>query len=86
MYATFNHPRMNDLAPENLGNIFSMLSDAHIRVLRNTRCSLAVSKRRTAYGQKSLEFRGANAWNKLDSEVKLAPSIQSFKSKLEALS
>ena len=40
---------------------------------------------RTAYGQKSFAFRRANAWNKLDSEVKLAPSIQSFKTKLKAL-
>ena len=66
---------LNDLAPENLGNIFSKLSDVHARVLRNTRSNLAVPKRRTAYGQKSFAFRGANAWNKLDSEMKLAPSI-----------
>ena len=75
---------LNDLAPENLGNIFSKLSDVHARVLRNTKCNLALPKMRTAYGQKSFAFRGANAWNKLDSEMKLAPSIQSFKSKLKA--
>ena len=77
---------LNDLAPKNLGNIFSKLPDVHTRVLRNTRCNLAVPNRRTAYGQKSFAFRGANAWNKLDSEMKLAPSIQSFKSKLKSLS
>ena len=75
---------LNDLAPENLGNIFSKLSDVHAKVLRNTKCNLALPKMRTAYGQKSFAFRGANAWNKLDSEMKLAPSIQSFKSKLKA--
>ena len=75
---------LNDLAPENLGNIFSKLSDVHARVLRNTKCNLALPKMRTAYGQKSFAFRGANVWNKLDSEMKLAPSIQSFKSKLKA--
>ena len=32
-----------------------------------------------------ISFRGANAWNKLDSGMKLAPSIQSFKVKLKAL-
>ena len=58
---------LNDLAPENLGNIFSKLSDVHARVLRNTKCNLALPKMRTAYGQKSFAFRGANAWNKLDS-------------------
>ena len=77
---------LNDLAPENLGNFFSKLSDVHTKVLRNTKCNLAVPKMRTAYGQKSFAFRGANVWNKLDSEVKLAPSIQSFKTKLKVLS
>ena len=76
---------LNELAPKNLGNIFFILSDVHTRVLRDTKCNLAVSKMRTAYGQKSLAFRGANAWKKLDSEMKFAPSIQSFKTKLKAL-
>ena len=77
---------LNDLAPENLGNIFSKFSDVHTKVLSNTKCNLAVPKTRTAYGQKSFAFRGAKVWNKLDSEVKIAPSIQSFKTKLKALS
>ena len=71
---------------ENLGSIFSKLSDVHTRFLRNTKCNLAVPNMKTAYGQKSLASLGANAWNKLDSEMKLAPSIQSFKTKLKALS
>ena len=75
---------LNDLAPENLGNIFSKLSDVHTRVLRNTKCNLPVPKMRTAYGQKSFAFRAATAWNKLELEMKLASSIQSFKSKLKA--
>ena len=58
------------LAPENLGNIFYKLSDVHTRVLRDTKCNLAVPKMRTAYGQKSFAFRGAKAWNKLDLEMK----------------
>ena len=77
---------LNDLAPENLGKIFSKLSDVHTKVQRNTKCNLAVPQMRTAYGKKSFAFRGDNVWNKLDSEVKLAPSIQSFKTKLKALS
>ena len=76
---------LNDLAPKNLGNIFSKLSDVHTRILRNTKCILAVPKMRTADDKTSFAFRGANAWNKLDLEMKLAPSIQLFKSKLKAL-
>ena len=75
---------LNDLASENLGNTFSTLSDVHTSVLQNTKWNLAVSKMRTAYGHKSFVFRGANAWNKLDSQMKLALSIQSFKKKLKA--
>ena len=74
---TMVYKSLNELAPENLGNIFYKLSDVHTRVLRDTKCNLTVPKIRTAYG--------AKAWNKLDSEMKLAPSIQSFKAKLKAL-
>ena len=83
--STMVYKSLNNLTPEILGNLFSKLSDAHTRVLRNTKCNLAVPQRRTAYVQKSFAFRGAKAWNKLDSEVKLAPSFQSFKTKLKAL-
>ena len=41
-----------------LGNIFFKLSDVHTRVLRNTKCNLAVSKMRAAYGQKSFALCG----------------------------
>ena len=64
---TMMYKSLNDLAPENLGNLFSKLSDVHTKVLRNTKCNLAVPKMRTPYGQKSFAFRGANVWNKLDS-------------------
>ena len=79
------HKSLNELAPENLGNIFHKLSDVRAGVLRDTKCNLAVPTMRTAYGQKSFAFRGAKAWNELDSEMKLAPSIQLFKTKQKAL-
>ena len=65
---TMVYKSLNKLAPENLGNMLHKLSDVHTRVLRDTKCNLAVPKMRTAYGQKSFAFRGAKAWNKLDSE------------------
>ena len=76
---------LNELASENLGNIFFKLSDVHTRALCDTKCNLAVPKMRIAYGQKSFAFRGAKTWNKVDSEMKLASSIQSFKTKIQAL-
>ena len=33
-------------------------------------------------GQKSCSYRGAKLWNALANEVKLAPSLSGFKSKL----
>ena len=46
---TMVYKSLNELAPENLGNIFHKLSDVHTRVLRNTKCNLAVPKMRTTY-------------------------------------
>ena len=73
---------LNGLAPDNLAKIFSRLSDVHNRVLRNIKCDLAIPRMRTAYGQRSLAFRGADAWNKLHCDIKLAPPMQSFKAKI----
>ena len=75
---------LNGLSPNNLCQIFSRLSDVDNRVLRNTKCDLVIPRMRTAYGQNAFVFRGVDTWNKLNSGIKLAPSIQSFKAKLKA--
>ena len=82
--STMVYKSLNGLAPDNLCQIFSRLSDVHSRVLRNTKCDLYIPRMRTAYGQNSFAFRGVDTWNKLHSDIKLAPSIQSFKAKLKA--
>ena len=74
---------LNGLVPNNLCQIFARLSDVHNRVLRNTKYDLVIPRMRTAYGQNSFAFRGVDTWNKLHSNIKLAPSIQSFKAKLK---
>ena len=68
---------LNGPAPENLPDL---LTDVHNRVLRSTKCDLAIPLMRTAYAHCSFAYCGANAWNNLNNEVKLASSIQSFKS------
>ena len=75
---------LNGLAPDNLCQIFSQLSGIHNRLLRNTECDLGIPRMRTAYGQNSFAFCGVDTWNKLHSEIKLAPSILSFKATLKA--
>ena len=74
---------LNGFAPDNLCQIFSQLSDVHSWVLRNTKCDLDIPRMRTAYGQNLFAFRGVDRWNKFHSDIKLAPSIQSFKAKLK---
>ena len=62
----------------------SCLSDVHNWVLQNMKCDLVIPRMRTAYGQNSFAFCRVDMWNKLHSDIKLAPSIQSFKAKLKA--
>ena len=82
--STMVYKSLNGRALDNLCQIFSRLSDVHNRLLRNTKCNLVIPRMRTAYGQNSLAFRGVDTWSKLHSDIKLAPSIQSFKAKLKA--
>ena len=82
--STMVYKPLNGLAPDNLCQIFSQLFDVHNQLLRNTKCDLVIPQMRTAYGQNSFAFRGVDTWSKLHSDIKLAPSIQSFKAKLKA--
>ena len=75
---------LNGLAPDNLCQIFSQLSDVHNRLLQNTKCDLVIPRMRTAYGQNLFASHRVDTWKKLHSDIKLAPSIQSFKAKLKA--
>ena len=38
---------------------------------------------KTSNGQKSISFRGPKLWNQLSSDVKLAPSLATFKRRLK---
>ena len=60
------------------------VSDVHNRVVQNTKCDLVIPRMRTAFGQNAFAFCGVDTWHKLHSDIKLAPSIQSFKAKLKA--
>ena len=55
-----------ELAAEKLGNIFEISSNFHTRALRNTKCSLARPKMRTAYGQKSFAINTNNISGELN--------------------
>ena len=44
-----------------------------------TEADLRVPLFKTANGQKSISFRGPKLWNQLSSDVRLAPSLSTFK-------
>ena len=76
---------LNQLTPAYLSDCFSKLSDSHTRFLRNSGTDVHIPRMRTSNGQKSFAFCGAKVWNDLDSETKLASSIQCLKSRLKLL-
>ena len=53
--------------------------------LRNTKTDLAVLSMRTGNGQKAFSYRGTKVWNKFNNNIKEAPSVYSFKSRLRQL-
>ena len=61
---------VNDQAPIYLTEMFARLSDTCKRELRNTKTDLTVSRRKSAFGQKSFSCKGAKLWNDFSVEVK----------------
>ena len=51
--------------------------------LRNRETDLLAPRMKTSNGQKAFSFRGAMVWNELKHEVKLAPSLSTFKCRLK---
>ena len=74
---------LNSFAPRYLSDLFVRLSGVHPRELRSSKTDLAIPMLRTGNGQKSFAYRGASLWNSLDFDIKMAPSINAFRSKLK---
>ena len=77
--ATIMFKSTNSLAPEYLSELFVKNSALNTMRLRNTEADLRVPLFKTANGQKSISFRGPKLWNQLSSDVRLAPSLSTFK-------
>ena len=63
----------NSLVPEYLSELF----------VKNTEADLRIPLFKTANGQKSISFLGPKIWNQLSSDVRLAPSLFTFKRRLK---
>ena len=69
----------NSLAPEYMSELFVQNSALTTMKLRNTEADFPVPLFKTSNEQKSISFRGPKLWNQLSSDVKLSPSLASFK-------
>lgn len=72
----------NDLAPQHLTSKFTKRSNTHTRNSR-TRNSLQIQLYRTALGQRTFSYRGANIWNNLHNELRQNASLASLKRALK---
>ena len=70
---------LNDLAPTYLSNIISRKSIRDTVYLRYSETDLQIPLFKTANGQNSFAYVGAQLWNSLESEVKKALSVLAFK-------
>ena len=69
---------INNEAPPYMSEMLTRNSQDATRQLRNTNTDLRLPRKRTCNGQKS--YRGAKLWNSLNTEAKLATSLNRFKS------
>ena len=70
---------ISGLAPTYLSTLFTRNSTREIVNLRNRETDLLAPRMKTSNGQKAFSFFGAKVWNELKHEVKLAPSLSTFK-------
>ena len=77
---TMVYKSINNKAPPYMSEMLTRNSQDATRQLRNTNTDLRLPKKRKCNGQKSFSFRGAKLWNSLNTEAKLATSLNRFKS------
>ena len=80
--ATTVFKSISGLAPTYLSALFTRNSTPEIVDLRNRETDLLAPRMKTSNGQKAFSFRGSKVWNELEHEVKLAPSLSTFKCRL----
>ena len=81
--ATIMFKSANSLVPEYLSELFVKNSALNTMRLRNTEADWRVPLFKAANGQKSISFRGPKIWNQSSSDVRLAPSLFTFKRRLK---
>ena len=76
---------LHGLAPPYMKSMFQTLSESCNRTLLNTSTDLRIFLLcKTSNGQRSFSYRGVTVWNQLSLEIKTAPSLAAFKTKLKS--
>ena len=75
---------LHGLAPPYMKSMFQKLSESCNRTLRNTSTDLRIPFCKTSNGQRSFSYRWVTVWNQLSLEIKTAPSLAAFKTKLKS--
>ena len=75
---------LHGLAPPYMKSTFHKLSESCNHTLRNTSTDLRIPLCKTSNGQRSFSYRGVTVWNPLTLEIKTAPSLAAFKTKLKS--
>ena len=74
---------MNGILPEKLRALFKLVSDISIRDTRQSRClNIYIHKPRIELTKRSFIYYGAVLWNSLPEHIKLAPTLECFKTLL----
>ena len=72
----------NQLAPDYLSDMFIRSNERHNYSLRNSDTNFILPFPHTEAGKRRFSYHGAHLWNSLPSDIKAAPSIDSFKDRI----
>ena len=73
---------INDIAPSYLDRLFQFNNGINYN-LRRSRYNIIIPKPKTNYKKRSISYRGAIEWNRLNLEIQIAPSIYTFINRLK---
>ena len=73
---------LHGFAPPYMKSMFHKLSESCNRTLRNASTDIRIPLCKTSNGQRSFSYRGVPVWNQISLEIKTAPSLAAFKTKL----
>ena len=75
---------INDLAPESISDIFTRVSDSHIRNIRSLDNDLLrVPSSKTSFYENSFTISAAKQWNELPLDIRNRSCLNSFKNALK---